>query len=165
MPDADGYQILSLDDVEPVFAHQQQAKLLTLRRLLGYRAAGVNAWTGDKGERVVPPHEEDSGNEELYVVVRGRAAFTVGDETADAPGGTLVHVPGETHRTATAAEDGTIVLAVGGRPGEDHWHGAAPNRFMTHLAILEVDDDGNFAAWGDHVTDEEYAGASAGNAG
>ena len=28
-------------------------------------------------------------------------------------------------------------------PGEDHWHGAAPNRFMTHLAMLEVDDDGN----------------------
>jgi quercetin dioxygenase-like cupin family protein len=41
-------------------------------------------------------------------------------------------------------------------PGEDHWHGAAPDRFMTHLAMLEVDDDGNSAAWGDHVTDEEY---------
>src|SRR5207249_313136 len=36
-------------------------------------------------------------------------------------------------------------------PGEDHWHGAVPNRFMTHLAILEVDDDGNPATWGDHV--------------
>jgi quercetin dioxygenase-like cupin family protein len=44
-------------------------------------------------------------------------------------------------------------------PGEDHWHGAAPNRFMTHLAMLEVDDEGNSAAWGDHVTDEEYAAA------
>jgi quercetin dioxygenase-like cupin family protein len=41
-------------------------------------------------------------------------------------------------------------------PGEEHWHGAAPNRFMTHLAMLEVDDDGNSAAWGDHVTAEEY---------
>ena len=44
-------------------------------------------------------------------------------------------------------------------PGEDHWHGAAPNRFMTHLAMLEVDDEGNPATWGDHVTDEEYAAA------
>jgi quercetin dioxygenase-like cupin family protein len=44
-------------------------------------------------------------------------------------------------------------------PGEDHWHGAAPNRFMTHLAMFEVDDDGNAATWGDHVTDEEYAAA------
>jgi quercetin dioxygenase-like cupin family protein len=41
-------------------------------------------------------------------------------------------------------------------PGEDHWHGAAANRFMTHLAMLEVDDEGKPATWGDHVTDEEY---------
>jgi quercetin dioxygenase-like cupin family protein len=41
-------------------------------------------------------------------------------------------------------------------PGEDHWHGAAPDRFMSHLAMLEVGDDGNPATWGEHVTDEEY---------
>ena len=44
-------------------------------------------------------------------------------------------------------------------PGEDHWHGAAPTRFMAHLAMLEVDDEGNLATWGDQVTDEEYAAA------
>ncbi len=41
-------------------------------------------------------------------------------------------------------------------PEEEHWHGAAPNRFMTHLAMLEVDEQGNSATWGEHVTDEEY---------
>jgi quercetin dioxygenase-like cupin family protein len=41
-------------------------------------------------------------------------------------------------------------------PGEEHWHGAAPDRFMTHFAMLDVDDKGNPATWGDHVTDEEY---------
>lgn len=41
-------------------------------------------------------------------------------------------------------------------PGEEHWHGAAPDRFMTHLAMLQVDDAGNSASWGAHVTDEEY---------
>jgi quercetin dioxygenase-like cupin family protein len=46
-------------------------------------------------------------------------------------------------------------------PGEEHWHGAAPNRFMTHIAMFEVDDDGTSAAWGDHVTDEEYGAAPA----
>ena len=46
-------------------------------------------------------------------------------------------------------------------PGEEHWHGAAPDRFMTHLAMLEVDDDGNSATWGEHVTDEEYTAAPA----
>jgi quercetin dioxygenase-like cupin family protein len=44
-------------------------------------------------------------------------------------------------------------------PGEDHWHGATPNRFMTHLAMLEVDDEGNPAVWAEHVTDAEYNAA------
>jgi len=44
-------------------------------------------------------------------------------------------------------------------PDEDHWHGAAPNRFMTHLSLVEVDDQGNSASWGEHVGDEEYASA------
>lgn len=44
-------------------------------------------------------------------------------------------------------------------PGEEHWHGAAPDRFMTHVALVQVDDEGTSATWGDHVTDEEYAAA------
>jgi quercetin dioxygenase-like cupin family protein len=44
-------------------------------------------------------------------------------------------------------------------PGEEHWHGAAPDRFMTHLAMLEVGDDGTPAEWGEHVTDAEYGTA------
>ena len=46
-------------------------------------------------------------------------------------------------------------------PGEEHWHGAAPDRFMTHVAMLDVDDEGASATWGDHVTDEEYAASPA----
>ena len=42
-------------------------------------------------------------------------------------------------------------------PGEDHWHGAAPDRFMTHLSMVEVDDKGSSATWGAQVSDEEYA--------
>jgi quercetin dioxygenase-like cupin family protein len=44
-------------------------------------------------------------------------------------------------------------------PGEDHWHGAAPNRFMTHIAMQQADDAGNVVSWGRHVTDEEYGAA------
>jgi quercetin dioxygenase-like cupin family protein len=44
-------------------------------------------------------------------------------------------------------------------PGEEHWHGAAPTRFMAHIAILEVDEEGSSAAWGAHVSDDEYAAA------
>jgi quercetin dioxygenase-like cupin family protein len=46
-------------------------------------------------------------------------------------------------------------------PGEEHWHGAAATRFMTHLAMLQVDEAGNAATWGLHVTDEEYGAAPA----
>ena len=43
--------------------------------------------------------------------------------------------------------------------GEDHWHGAAPDRFMTHIAMQEADDSGSPVAWGEHVTDGEYGAA------
>jgi quercetin dioxygenase-like cupin family protein len=41
-------------------------------------------------------------------------------------------------------------------PGEWHWHGAAPDHFMTHLAMWEAPDHGPETQWGDLVTDEEY---------
>ena len=39
-------------------------------------------------------------------------------------------------------------------PDEWHWHGAAPDHFMSHLSLTEGD-----ASWGDHVTDVEYRAA------
>jgi tetratricopeptide (TPR) repeat protein len=113
---SDGYTILTLDAVET--ASHRGSRLIPVRHTLGFRPAGVNAWIADTGGQLIPPHEEDSGNEELYVVVCGRAAFTVGEETADAPAGSLVFVPAEIFRTAVAEEDGTIVFAVGGSVGE-----------------------------------------------
>ena len=44
-------------------------------------------------------------------------------------------------------------------PDEEHWHGAAATRFMTHLSMVQVDDEGNVASWGDHVGDDEYSAA------
>src|SRR5205085_6912327 len=44
-------------------------------------------------------------------------------------------------------------------PGEDHWHGAAPNRLMTHVAMQQADEGGNVVEWGDRVTDAEYGAA------
>lgn len=44
-------------------------------------------------------------------------------------------------------------------PGEDHWHGAGAERFMTHIAIQQQDENGNIVTWGDHVSDEEYNAA------
>jgi len=44
-------------------------------------------------------------------------------------------------------------------PGENHWHGAAPTRLMTHIAIQQADESGSPVSWGAHVTDEQYAQA------
>lgn len=44
-------------------------------------------------------------------------------------------------------------------PGENHWHGAAANRFMTHIAIQQADESGSPVTWGEHVSDEQYAQA------
>jgi quercetin dioxygenase-like cupin family protein len=47
-------------------------------------------------------------------------------------------------------------------PGEEHWHGATRNRFMAHVAMVDVDEDGNTATWLDHVTDDDYGAAPEG---
>lgn len=41
-------------------------------------------------------------------------------------------------------------------PREWHWHGAAPDHFMTHLAMWEAPEDGAESEWGEQVTDDEY---------
>ena len=69
-----GYEILSLDDLDRVPHRGSGQVLRPLRRRLGFRAFGVNVWSaGAQGDKLIPPHQEDSGHEELYVVVRGRA--------------------------------------------------------------------------------------------
>jgi len=49
--------------------------------------------------------------------------------------------------------------AVFFEPGEEHWHGAAPNRFMVHVAVQQADEQGTVVTWGEHVTDDEYSPA------
>ena len=94
-----------------------------VRHHLGITAFGTNAWRGENaGDRLVPSHTEDPGNEELYVVLRGRARFEIDGETVDAPAGTLVYCAPEADRTAFAEEAGTAVLAVGSTVGEAY-HG------------------------------------------
>jgi quercetin dioxygenase-like cupin family protein len=66
-------------------------------------------------------------------------------------------------RGSRSGGDPVEVIRPGDRvffePGEDHWHGAAPNRFMTHIAMQEVDNQGSPVTWGEHVSDEEYGAA------
>jgi tetratricopeptide (TPR) repeat protein len=111
--------VVRLDEVEPIAV--AGVNWLPLRRALGATGFGVAAFKADAGAPLIEPHDETSGgaggHEELYLVVSGRATFTLGDEQLDAPAGTLVLVPVGLHRMATAEAPGTTVLAVGGAPG------------------------------------------------
>ena len=122
---SEGYVVTSLEEIEAVKYHMRDGeRLIPVQHALDYRAAGVNGWIGDAGETVVPEHDEDEG-EELYVVVRGRATFTVDGKTVDAPAGTLIHVEAAEKRRAVAEEDGTLLLVMGGiegkAPGPSAW--------------------------------------------
>ena len=102
-------------------AYRQDTHLRPLRHELGITAFGTNAWTAaNEGDRLMPEHQEDAGNEELYVVLCGRARFEIDGDAVDAPRGKLVFVRSETSRTAFAEEAGTTVLAIGGKVGQPY---------------------------------------------
>jgi quercetin dioxygenase-like cupin family protein len=112
------YAVVRIDEVDPRrdFAG---LRFRPLRPLLGIEAFGVAAWVADAGEEVIVDHTEpEDGQEELYVVLAGRARFVIGeDEEFDASVGTCVAVRPGVRRRATADADGTSVLAVGGNRG------------------------------------------------
>ena len=128
-----GYAVARLDDLEALPVDEEGLTWRPIRRRLGISAFGVNAYTAaGAGQRVVEEHTETRNeHEEVYVVVRGRATFTVGGDDVDAPAGTLVHLPDpEVRRGAVAAEAGTTVLAIGARPGAPF----APSAWETFFA-------------------------------
>ncbi len=90
-----------------------------LRNHFGIASFGVNSFTGRKtGDRIINEHSEEDDQEELYVVLQGRATFELDGERVDAPAGTLVFAEPGVKRTAFAKEDGTTVVVVGGKPGK-----------------------------------------------
>jgi len=121
------------------------------------------------------PADWFTGDVYFDVIVRGAepsrirvntVRFTPGARTAwhsHACGQTL-HVTDGLGLVVTASQ--VIVMRQGDTvwtpPGEWHWHGAAPDHFMTHLAMWEAPapDDGPSETWAEHVTDTEYAAAA-----
>jgi mannose-6-phosphate isomerase-like protein (cupin superfamily) len=116
----EGWTAVAIDDVEAVPWQRTDLVWRPLRHALGTRVAGMAAFTAERaGQTVIEPHRESAdgrGHEEVYVVLRGRAAFTLDGAALDAPAGTLVRVAPAVHRAAVAAEPGTTVLALGGEP-------------------------------------------------
>jgi tetratricopeptide (TPR) repeat protein len=118
----EGYSVIRLDEVEAVGTFGE-LKWKPLRRPLGVTAFGVNAyWAEEAGDELIEEHDElgagAGSHEELYVVIRGSATFTLGGETFDAPSGTVVFVRDPAvRRAAVATEADTTALAIGGAPG------------------------------------------------
>jgi hypothetical protein len=111
---------IHLDDIEG-------PRWKPIRSTLGIRAFGINAYVADAGEELFAEHDETEAgagrqrHEELYVVLAGRAIFTVGGRDLDAPAGTLVFLDDAAERRrADAVAAQTMVLAIGGPVGEGY---------------------------------------------
>jgi hypothetical protein len=154
-------KVVRIDDVAT--GRPEGVDWIPLRAELGVTAFGLSVYRADAGEQVVPRHAEQGEgagkHEEVYVVIGGRATFTVDDETLDAPLGTcMLTVPGEA-REARAEEDGTTILVVGAPAGEAYR--IAPWEYGSRAAraaeLRDVDElervaQEGVAAYGEHVT-------------
>lgn len=107
-----------------------------------------------------------SDTDEQSVVGCAHVRFTPGARTAwhtHPKGQTLYVTDGEGY---VCRRGGTVETIRPGdtifiEPGEEHWHGATPDRFMAHIAIQQADDQGQVVTWLSHVTDEEYIARTA----
>ena len=112
------YAVAHVSDIEQ--ADDGRVPWRIIRHHFGISSFGVNAFVAAKaGDRVINEHDEkDDGQEELYLVQQGHAAFELDGERVDAPLGTFVYVKPGVKRTAVAEADDTVVLVIGGKPGE-----------------------------------------------
>jgi len=133
------YEVRHLEDIEEIT--DGRCPWRPVRYELGITSFGVNAFTGrNAGDRLINEHDEEGEDEELYMVVAGRARFTLGEDTVDAPSGTFVFArPGLT-RTAFAEEPGTTLLAIGGRPGEAY----EPQGFELWAPLVPLYQEGRY---------------------
>ena len=111
------YTVARLEEIDEI--SDGRCPWRPVRHHFGITSFGVNAWTGRAaGDRIINEHDEMDEDEELYLVVQGRATFELDGERVDAPAGTLVFArPGVT-RTAFAEEPRTTIVAIGGQPGK-----------------------------------------------
>jgi tetratricopeptide (TPR) repeat protein len=94
-----------------------------IRRHFDIRGFGVNAYNArEVGGQIVEEHAETQlGHEEIYLVVRGRARFTIDGNDHELSAGQLVFVRDpQLKRGAVALDEDTVVLALGGKPGEPY---------------------------------------------
>jgi hypothetical protein len=147
------YEVARLDDLDRIPVGERGLEWRPIRRRFGLVAFGMNAYSSARsGGEVVEEHtEEQLGHQEVYVVVRGHATFHLDGDDVDAPAGTIVVLKDPTvKRAATAVDPDTLVVAVGGKPGEaftpsawESYFSAAPlareGRYEEAIALMQAD--------------------------
>lgn len=149
------WRIVAIGDVESL-PGPGTLRWIPLRRTLGFTAVGLNAYTAaEVGQDVVEEHTEGAlGHEEIYLVLAGRATFTLDGERHDVPAGSLVYLRDrDVRRHAVAAEPGTTVLAIGGRPGA-HETSAWEYTFAAYGYLQEGDPDRGLAVLREGLADK-----------
>jgi mannose-6-phosphate isomerase-like protein (cupin superfamily) len=119
----DGWESIRIDEIDPISVVDGTLLWRPVRRTLDIGAFGINAYVApNAGDDVVEEHTESTlRHEEVYVVLTGRATFTLGSEKLDAPTGTVVFIRDPlVRRHARAEEPGTQVLAIGGPRDEPY---------------------------------------------
>lgn len=101
-----------VDQIETLPVQHLGLQWKPVRHALDVSAFGINAYHGpNEGDVVVEEHADPQ--QELYLVLRGRARFRSNDDEFDAPAGTFVLLEPSEHRVAHAAEADTVVVAIG----------------------------------------------------
>ncbi len=112
-----GYAVARLEQIDEIDDGREPFR--PVRHHFGITGFGVTAWTGrEAGDRIINEHDESDSDEELYLVLTGRAVFELDGERVDAPAGTFVLARPAVKRTAFAEEPGTTIVALGGTPGK-----------------------------------------------
>jgi tetratricopeptide (TPR) repeat protein len=137
------YAAAHLDEIEAISDGRCPSRPIRLH--FGITSFGVNAWIGRQvGDRIINEHDEveqGDGQEELYLVQRGRARFELDGEPLDAPADTLIFVRPGVKRTAVAEEPGTTIIAFGGTPGKAY----EPTGYEIWAPLAPLYQEGKYA--------------------
>jgi len=114
----EGWKAAAIDDIPPV-KPDWPATWKSMRHYFGITAFGINAVTKDAGNVLIPEHEHGAtGEQEIYMVIRGEAKATLDGSEVSVPAGSAVATEGSVRRKFEALESPTTLVVVGGIPGK-----------------------------------------------
>jgi hypothetical protein len=125
------YAVAHLDEIDELL--DGRCLYRPVRYHFGITSFGATAWTARAtGDRIIDEHDpgDPTSDQELFLVIQGRAVFELEGDRVDAPVGTFVFAPPGVKRTALAEEAGTTIIAIEGTPGKAYeprgWEAWAP---------------------------------------